>query len=224
MEISMSKGESMKRRWLEHLLSLGIGLVALGVAVGAALFFSALFSGEPMQTTLPLAFGRAAAHPVMLAGTDQAVGTVVADHGTLNVRAGGVLYLLGQGFDIALTGALMLLILYRLRRLVAAIGGGQPFAGDNVRSLRITGWGLIMLNLWMWLRMLVLPLLLIPELRLGNGWQLLPAISRAAPGVHAVRIDADLPVWLLVVGAVVLVFAEAFRQGRALREENEAFV
>ncbi|HVI97664.1 MAG TPA: DUF2975 domain-containing protein [Sphingomonas sp.] len=214
----------MKKRWLEHLLSLGIGLVALGVGVGAAFFLVALVNGEPMQTTLPLAFAGAAAHPVTLADSGQAVGTMIADHGSLTVRAGGALYLLGQGLDIAITGALMLVILYRLRRLVAAIGDGRPFAADNIRSLRITGWSLIALNLWMWLRMLVLPLMLIPELRLGGGWTLLPAIARAAPGVQAARIDAHLPVWLLVVGAIVLVLAEAFRQGGALRDENEAFV
>ena len=57
----------MTKRWLEHLLSLGIGLVALGIAVGAAFFLVALVSGEPLQTTLPLALSGAVHGPVTAA-------------------------------------------------------------------------------------------------------------------------------------------------------------
>ncbi|HEU4960476.1 MAG TPA: DUF2975 domain-containing protein [Sphingomonas sp.] len=214
----------MGNRTLEHLLSLGIGLVALGMAVGLVLFAAGLVSGEPLQTTLPLALDGAAHHAVTLRDTGQAAGTLVADHGTLTIRAGGPLYLLGQGLDIALGGGLLLLILYRLRRLVAAIGAGRPFEPDTVRSLRLVGWSLIGLGLWAWIRMLALPLLIIPQLEAGGGWQILPAIARAAPGMLAARVDAHLSVWQLIVGAIVLVLAEAFRHGQRLREDNEAIV
>jgi len=214
----------MSNRVLGHLLGLGIGLVALGMAVGLVLFAAGLVSGEPLQTTLPLALDGAAQHAVTVRETGQAAGTLVADHGTLSVRTGGPAYLLGQGFDIALGGGLLLLILHRLRRLVAAIGGGRPFEADTVRSLRLIGWSLIVLDLWAWFRMLVLPLLIVPQLAVGGGWQLLPAISHAAPGALAARVDAHLPVWQLIVGAIVLVLAEAFRHGQRLREDNEAIV
>jgi hypothetical protein len=214
----------MGNRALEHLLSLGIGLVALGMAVGLALFAAGLIGGEPLQTTLPLALDGAARHAVTVRDTGQAAGTLMADHGTLSVKAGGPLYLLGQGLDIALGGGLLLLILYRLRRLVAAIGAGRPFEPDTVRSLRLVGWSLIGLGLWAWIRMLALPLLIVPQLEVGGGWQILPAIARAAPGMLAARVDAHLPVWQLVVGAIVLVLAEAFRHGQRLREDNEAIV
>lgn len=221
----MTKGTTvMGNRALEHLLSLGIGLVALGTAVGLALFAAGLVSGEPLQTTLPLALDGAARHAVTLRDTGQAAGTLMADHGTLSVRAGGPLYLLGQGLDILLGGGLLLLILYRLRRLVAAVGAGRPFEPDTVRSLRLVGWSLVVLGLWAWIRMLALPLLIVPHLEVGGGWQILPAVSRAAPGMLAARVDAHLPVWQLVVGAIVLVLAEAFRHGQRLREDNEAIV
>jgi len=214
----------MSNRVLGHLLSLGIGLVALGMAVGLVLFAVGLVSGEPLQTTLPLALDGAAPHTVTVRETGQAAGTLVADHGTLSVRAGGPVYLLGQGFDIALGGGLLLLILYRLRRLVAAIGGGRPFEADTVRSLRLIGWSLIVLDLWAWVRMLVLPLLIVPHLSIEGAWQLLPAVARPTPGMPAARIDAHLPVWQLIAGAIVLVLAEAFRHGQRLREDNEAIV
>lgn len=214
----------MNNRVLEHLLSLGIGLVALGTVVGLVLFAAGLVSGEPLQTTLPLALEGAAHHAVTLRETGQVAGTLIADHGTLSVRAGGPVYLLGHGLDIALCGGLLLLILFRLRRLIAAIGGGRPFEPDTVRSLRLIGWSLIVLDVWAWLRVLVLPLLLFPRIEAGGGWQLLPAISRAAPEMLAARVDAHLSVWQLIVGAIVLVLAEAFRHGQRLREDNEAIV
>lgn len=214
----------MSKRVLEHLLSLGIGLVALGTGVGLVLFAAGLVWGEPLQTTLPLALDGATHHVVSVRGTGQVAGSLVADHGTLTVRTGGLVYLLGQGLDIALGGGLLLLILYRLRRLVAAIGGGRPFEPDTVRSLRLIGWSLILLDLWAWIRMLVLPLMIVPHLAVESGWQLLPAISRAAPGMVAARVDAHLPVWQLIAGAIVLVLAEAFRHGQRLREDNEAIV
>lgn len=214
----------MKHRTLEHLLSLGIGLVALGMGIGLALFLVALFGGAPMQTTLSLAFDGMGGHTVTLRDTGAAVGNVVADHGTLTVRAGGLAYLLGQGLDIVFGGGLLLLILYRLRRLVIAIAGGQPFAPGTVAALRTIGWSLIALNLWAWISALVLPLLLVPHLTLGNGWRLLPAISFTASRAHVARVDAHLSIVLLLVGVVVLVLAEAFRAGQALREDSEAIV
>lgn len=214
----------MRHRWLEHLLSLGIGLVALGMSVGLVIVLVGLFTGEAAQTTLPLAFDGAARHVVTLRESGAAVGQIASDHGTLTVKAGGAVYQLGQLLDVLLSGGLLLVILYRCRRLVVAIAGGRPFAAGNVRSLRWVGWTLIALNVWMWLRMLVLPLLLIPHLMLAGGWQLGPALSRGSPGEHLARIDAQLSIVPLLVGVVVLVLAEAFRAGRLLSEENEAFV
>ena len=104
----------------------------------------------------------AARHAVTLRETGAIVGAVTADHGTLAVKAGGVVYRFGQLLDVLLGGGLLLLILYRLRGLIAAIAGGKPFDGGNVRSLRIIGWALISLNIWAWLRVLLLPLLLLP--------------------------------------------------------------
>ena len=58
----------------------------------------------------------------------------------------------------------------------------------------------------------------------SGGWRLAPALSHGAPGEHLARIDAHLSFLPLLVGIVVLVLAEAFRAGQALREENEAIV
>ena len=214
----------MKTRLLEHLLSLGIGLVALGMGVGLVFVLVAMFGGVAAQTTLPLALDGAARHAVTLRETGAIVGAVTADHGTLAVKAGGVVYRFGQLLDVLLGGGLLLLILYRLRGLIAAIAGGKPFDGGNVRSLRIIGWALISLNIWAWLRVLLLPLLLLPELTLGTGWRLASAVSRGGAGEHVVRIDADLSILLALVGVVALALAEAFRAGQTLRKDNEAIV
>lgn len=214
----------MKHRWLERLLNMGIGLVILGMGVGFTSFFASLYEAGAAQTTLPLAFDGAARHVVALRESGAVVGQIASDHGTLTVKAGGGLYQLGQLLDVLLSGGLLLAILFRLRRLVAAIADGRPFEPDTVRSLRLIGWTLIALNIWAWLRMLVLPLMLIPHLALSSGWRLAPALSRGSPGEHLARIDAHLSMVPLLVGAIVLVLAEAFRHGQRLREDNEAIV
>lgn len=213
----------MKHRALEHLLSLGIGLVAIGMAAGLGFFLIAAFNGDAVQTTLPLAIDGAARHAVTMRDTGAAVGAVAGDHGTMQVTAGGALYRFGQLLDIVLSGGLLIVILYRLRRVVAAIAGGHPFEHGTVAALRMIGWALIALNLWNWVRILVLPLLLLPHLSV-EGWRLAPAIARGAPGEHLMRIDAHVSIVPLLVGLVVLVLAEAFRAGQALREDNEAIV
>ena len=100
----------MKTRLLEHLLSLGIGLVALGMGVGLVFVLVAMFGGVAAQTTLPLALDGAARHAVTLRETGAIVGAVTADHGTLAVKAGGVVYRFGQLLDVLLGGGLLLLL------------------------------------------------------------------------------------------------------------------
>lgn len=214
----------MRHRALDYLLGAGMVLVAFGTAIGLVFFLIALFGGGPLPTTLPLAFDGVAHQPVTLHGTGAAAGSLVRDHGTLTVRAGGAAYLIGQGLDIVLVGGLLLVILYRLRQVVRAVAGGEPFRHDTIRSLRIIGWCLIVLNLWAWVRLLVLPLMLLPALGSAAGWRLMPAISRGLPGEAVARVDAHLPIVPLLVGLLVLVLAEAFRAGQALREDNEAIV
>jgi hypothetical protein len=94
-----------------------------------------------------------------------------------------------------------------------------------VRRLRLVGWSMIGLNSWMWLRMLVLPSVLLSSLKpLAGGYHILPAVSEGVAGARNARVDTTLGFGLLAAGMLILVLAETFRAGTALREDSEAIV
>lgn len=214
----------MSIRLLRILLGIAIALVALGLLLGLGFLGHALISGEPLATTLPLLTDRPEEKTVVLRGTAQAAGRILYDHATLSVSAGGIGYTLLQGLDILVTCGLWLLALLSLRRLITRIGASLAFQAANVRLLRVVGWSLIALNIWTVIRGAFQPVLL-AHIAVGDATaQLLPSIARGTSGMENLRIDLALDPVLLICGLIVLVLAEAFRAGQALREENESFL
>lgn len=213
----------MNLRILDRLLLLVAVLIASGMAIGLIFFIASLISGEPLQTTLAMRWSAPQVHEVAVRQGAAAVGSLAIDHATLNVRAGGIFYRLAQLTDIVLVGCLSLVATLSVRRLVAGIATGTPFSNRSVKQLRIIGWSLIALNIWGWIRLVLVPLALLPDLRVENGVVLRPAISPTLIGPSA-QVDASLSATLLICGLIALALAEAFRIGRDLRTENEAFV
>lgn len=213
----------MSMRFLDRLLLLVAALVGFGTAAGLAVFLVSLISGEPVQTTLAMQWSGVEVHEIVARHGGALVGSLTIDHATLNVRAGGAFYRLAQLADILLVGGLWLYIILAVRRLVTRIPAGSPFSNQSVRQLRRIGFSLIVLNVWAWIRMIILPLALLPDLQMRDGVALRPAIAPAAAGPSA-QVDASLSVTLLICGLIVLALAEAFRIGRDLRAETEAFV
>jgi hypothetical protein len=58
----------------------------------------------------------------------------------------------------------------------------------------------------------------------AGPYRILPSISQGVAGARSARVDASLGFGLLAAGLLVLILAEAFRAGSALREDNEAIV
>jgi Protein of unknown function (DUF2975) len=203
----------------------GIAFVAFGTSLGLAAIVQSASAGQAAQTTLPLQIEPAPAEPVFDRTSAKPVGRFIVDHGTLNVRAGGSAYAGLQAIDVLLTGALWLLILVGILRLARQFSDGQPFEMIAVRRLRLVGWSMIGLNSWMWLRMLVLPPVLLSSLKpLAGGYHILPAVSEGVAGARNARVDTTLGFGLLAAGMLILVLAETFRAGTALREDSEAIV
>lgn len=213
----------MTLRILDRLLLFIAALVVLGMAMGLAFFLVSLGSGEPLQTTLAMRWSEPPLHEVLLRGSGVAVGTLTLDHATLNVRAGGALYRIGQAADIGLVGILWLFVVLSARRLVDRIAKGTPFSPQSVKWLRAIGWSLIALNIWSWIRLILLPLALLPGLVVRDGSGLYSAVASGIAG-PAAQVDASLSFALLICGLLVIALAEAFRIGGDLRAENEAFV
>lgn len=212
-------------RAIRLLLWTGIVLVAFGTTLGFVTVVQSAVSGHAAQTTLQLRIEPASAEPVFERMASSPAGQLVLDHGTLNVRAGGIAYTGLQAIDVVLTGGLWLLILVSVLQLTSQFSNGRPFELSAVRRLRLSGWSMIGLNVWMWARMLVLPPVLLSSLdpTVGN-YRILPAIAGSIDGVRNARVEATFGFGLLVAGLLMLVLAETFRAGTALREDNEAIV
>lgn len=214
----------MSIRLLRFLLAVAITLVGLGMILGLSFLAYALVTGEPLATTLPLVTDRPEAKAVMLRDTAQSAGRILYDHATLSVSAGGVGYTLLQGLDIIITCGLWLLALISLRRLITRIDAAVAFEAASVRLLRVIGWSLIALNVWTAVRGAFQPVLLAHIVVDHPATRLLPSIASGTPGMENLRLDLALDPMLLICGLILLVLAEAFRTGQALREENESFL
>lgn len=214
----------MPVRLIRLFLTAAMVLVGFGALFGIGATLIAATNGHAEQTTLPLKVEGARPQQVLGQAGDP-VGELLLDHGTLNLHAGGAGYAMVQLFDIAITCGLWLLILMTMRLLVDQLSAGSPFEPRSVGRLRRIGWSLIALNVWGWLRMIAVPPLLLAHINpVAGNYRIMPSISQGIPGLQNARVDASLSIGLLAAGFIILVLAQAFRIGSALRDENEAIV
>lgn len=212
-------------RTIRIVLWAGIVLVAFGMTVGLGAVVQSAASGRAAQTSLPLRVEPAASETVFGRTDPAPVGRIIVDHATLDVRAGGAGYAALQAVDILVSGGLWLAILVLILRVAGRFSAGRPFELHTVRQLRLIGWSMVALNAWMWLRMLALPPVLLASLNPSAGaYRLLPTIAEGIDGVRNARVDTSFGFGLLAAGLLILILAETFRQGAALREDNEAIV
>jgi hypothetical protein len=215
----------MTIRIVRLLLWIAVAFVLIGTIAGLAMVAQSAFTGRAAPTTLPLRIEPAQASEVVERPSGSRAGELVFDRATLNVRAGGTAYAGMQALDIAFTGGLWLLILFSTLRLAAQFARAEHFDLKAVHRLRMIGWSMIVLNGWMWARMLVLPPLLLAAINPTAGaYRILPSIAKGMAGARNARVDATLGFGLLAAGLLILVLSEAFRAGTALREDNEAIV
>ncbi len=124
---------------------------------------------------------------------------------SLGVRGSGPAVLIVLGVVAAGVG-LVLVIIFQLRRLVAALRAGRPFTAANARRVTVVGGALVLSEL---LRSGVL---------LAGSWW-------AARHVHAsgvvFRAGFPLRIEVLAAGVLLIVFAEVFRRGSALQQDHD---
>ncbi|MFL6728218.1 MAG: DUF2975 domain-containing protein [Sphingomicrobium sp.] len=215
----------MPVRLTKLLLNIAIVVLLLAGTIGAISVLLAGSSNSLGQTTLSLKSDRPQVAPLVSRPDGLKIGEIRYDRATMNVVLASTGYRAFQVLDIAVTVGGWLLVLLALRQLVSEIGTGAPFTARNARRLRTMGLVLIALNLWSIARLLIAePVLLGSIAVVGAGRQLLSSISQGAAGMENLRIEADYSPALLVAGLVMLVLADAFRSGHALREDNEGFL
>lgn len=215
----------MTIRFIRLLLLIAMVLVGFGASFGGGATIIAATGGRAGQITLPLKIDGATPQPVFGQVDGKPIGALLPDHGTLNLHAVGAGYAVVEILDIAITCGLWLLVLATTRRFVGQVGAGSPFEPQSVDRLRRIGWSLVALNIWSWLRIIVLPPLLLSRINpVAGSYRIMPSISEGVPGLLNARVDASLGIGLLAAGIIILVIAQAFRIGGDLRVENEAIV
>lgn len=114
-----------------------------------------------------------------------------------------------------------------LHRLCKRLETGEVFAEENVRTIRQIGWGLVgygtlslvLLGLWQWL----VRDNLIGSMQIGGQWATMLRVDLFASVVNFTR-ELDGSPYEIVLGCLVLLLTQAFRQGLKLKAENDLTV
>ncbi len=189
--------------WLA-VATVGLAMVWWVVLVGSAALIAVLAMlaavGAPLRVWVPVRLALSSGSvrvrpPVSLSG-----GTA-----SLGVRGSGPAVLMVLGV-VAVGVSLLLVIIFQLRRLVAALRAGRPFTAGNARRVTVVGVTLVLSEL-----------LRAGVLLAGSWW--------AARHFHAsgVVFRAGFPVRIevLAAGALLIVFAEVFHYGAALQQDHD---
>lgn len=105
---------------------------------------------------------------------------------------------------VAIGGSLV--IVWRLRQLFANITTGEPFNRDNANHLRVIGFTMMVMEL---ARYVI------------AGAVILWLINFGQPTTRTLKVDVDINWMTWGAIAILIVFAEVFREGARLKEEQE---
>ncbi len=210
----------MSARLLRALVNLLLGLALGFLVVAAAILVGAPLLGEPLLSQWPvLAPQPDPAWQVSVAGIEAAV---TLGQGVLSVEHSGYGWHWAlRVVDFAISGALLMVGLWLLRRFTGEVGDGLPFSSGSAKRLRWVGLILVAFPLWQALRDLLWHTMLKGELS-QQGLALVSPFQSQTSNAFQLQLSVD---WgFAVTGLLLLVVAEAFRVGVALREENEEII
>ncbi|MEP4545797.1 MAG: DUF2975 domain-containing protein [Saccharospirillum sp.] len=210
----------MSARLLRALVNLLLGLALSFLVVAAAILLGAPLLGEPLLSQWPvLAPQPDSAWKVSVAGTDAAL---TLGEGVLSVEHSGYGWHWALRFvDFAISGALLMVGLWLLRRFIGEVGDSLPFSSGSAKRLRWIGLILVAFPLWQVVRDLLWHTLIRDELS-QQGLAL--AYPFQAPAANSYQLQFSVDWGFAVTGLLLLVVAEAFRVGVSLREENEEII
>ncbi len=219
-------------RWLftilEGLLALGALCIAVAILIHPSLPPNAHFG--PFQREVGGQTATFSLQPPPSGGAS--VLTVQAFNGnatmTVNGPAGLIALLIGHGLPLILTYVLFLGVLFDLlRRLFRNVGRGESFTPQSVRLVQIVGGALIafaivasVIKAW-YTHMVVAYLLQHTDIAISGTPVRLPHLDPQSMQFGHWLPLGDSVFWS---GLLVLALAEVFRQGLALKRDNELTV
>ena len=206
--IGSSSLSSVLKVTLDVLWYLALVVIVIGLGIGV---FSLVTKGNVAgQLTLPVVLEiDEDIYSIRAEGAD--TGAAELDCVTAHMRfpSPGTRFLLFLGIFIAVSSAVVLIVLYQLRRIFATLAAGSPFVPANAARIRFIGWVVIVGEL--------------AEEALQALGQRIVMTSFETVGV-TFRWDIDFNFTTIFWGFVLLVLAEIFRLGVKMREEQELTV
>ncbi len=174
-----------------------LGLVAAHTVSGGALKLDFYFQLAPH------------AYHISARELSGSAATLGVSSGQLGFAGPRVGFVLVSAAVLAVAAGAWLFVIHQLRRLLAALGGGEPFAHENEARLRRIGLAVIAFELGHALTVW------------GGGLYLEHAVFARGLSLRS-HFAVDVPV--IVLGVVLLAIAAAFRAGFELAQEQKLTV
>ncbi len=127
---------------------------------------------------------------------------VMVSIGTIKNNENGIATIVRGIVDKAITSAIFLYAIYKLREVVNSISKGQPFNKENVSSFKKIAYSIFLLGLF------------------DTVMNFPTAEGSLLIGTPYGGIETYIFVYI-VMGCLALVFAEVFDQARKIKEEND---
>lgn len=215
----------MPARHLVWLLNFALVVTALALAVAATFVIVAALTGQPLMHSWEVRMAASVAGPALLGSPAVVEPDLLLNHAELTANVDGTAGLLLKAGDLLVLAALSLATLWWLRRFAIDVRAGQPFSTDSASRLRRVGLLLIAFPAWQAVSGALWQLWLLAHVSMPDpATALLPSIARTPEVVDPWRLMLDIDLGYAVSGLVVLVIAQAFRAGIALRHENEEII
>lgn len=210
----------MSAIFLHRLMGVCLALTATTVLVASVLALTLPIVDESLLTTWPIVSSDA--RSTHLSDSSSHVVAVI-EHGTLRAESSSWTHGLWRLLDVAVVGAMILLLVEALRRMVGDLRRGRPFGSAAERRLRLSAACLAGLTLWnavsplLWFVWLLEPGPAADFER--SGWLKLTLSSGE-------RLQIGLNVeWGLVIAALIcLVVGRVFAIGAELQRDTDEIV
>lgn len=144
-------------------------------------------------------------------------------HGLLTVTGHPVLQGLEIGSRLAAL-ALLVIAMLALRKLLLALASGDLFTDENIAMLRRIGQALLAVCAISVVKAIVIQAAILDSVQMPEGFLLHASISWNAQNVTNIWLDYTVPISTFVLGALALLTGEAFKSGKAYRDDSESVV
>lgn len=210
----------MSAVFLHRLLGLCLVLTALAILVGGVFALTLPAVGEPLLTTWPVVSSEA--FVTDLSDSPRHISAVI-EQGTLRSESTDWVHGVWRLLDVAVVGALALILLEALRRIVGDLRADRPFGAAAEFRLRVTAACLAGLALWSAFSPLLWSAWLL-EPGPGSGFMRSGWLTFTLRSGEQFHIWPDVSWGLAIAALICLVLGRVFAIGAELQHDSDEII